>query len=378
MAVGLCAFTLAYAEGFVRLFDPQPIMPRYVTGTSYGVRGNIPNAHYWHTTPEVEVEFRINSLGMRDTREFPYQKPPATCRIALFGDSFFMGYELKYDDTFAHRLEAQLRDHGVNAEVLNFAVSGFGTAEMIRTYEAMGSRFGPDVVIFQWHSTDPDDNVRARLFSLQEGRIAPTNATYLPSIATQDMLLKWKLYRLVADHSHLYSFIREGVAKIAKKMLVSLHGAGSVIDANASALEDEQTPASFTEGSKSISPGARLSAALLNYAKTTVTEAGNSFYVVEIPLKYSRTEFKSSIAVLPEKTLSQLKVISPLDSFRKLASPDRKLFFEQGQGHITPIAVNALVDVATSVLLSDPHFEACRMNGASASQRTAASKSKES
>jgi hypothetical protein len=358
--VGLLIFSLAYAELFIRLFDPQPIMPRYVTGTPYGIRGNIPGAHYWHTTPEVDVEFKINSFGMRDTREFAYTKAPGVCRVAIFGDSFFMGYELSYEDTFAHQLEAELRSRGVNAEVLNFAVSGFGTAEMIRAYQALGSRFHPDIVMFQWHSTDPDDNLRSGLFQLENGRLRETNRPYLPSIAMQDMLLKWKLYRLVADHSHLYSFIRESVAKAAKKALVTLRGAGSSIDANAATID--------TSEENQVSPTQRilLSSALLTYARELVASEGRSFYVVEIPTKQSRTEFSSSISALPQETRSALAIISPLQAFRQLAAPDRKIFFEQGQGHITPAAVQALVDVAAATLSTDPHLQTCSMGSGTA------------
>ena len=68
--LGLIVFTLAFAEIFVRLVAPQALMPRYVTGAPWGVRRNIPNADYWHITPDVKVEYRINRWGMRDDRDF--------------------------------------------------------------------------------------------------------------------------------------------------------------------------------------------------------------------------------------------------------------------------------------------------------------------
>ena len=89
--VGLLAYTLAFSEFFIRLFAPQPIMPRYVTATPWGVRGNVPGAQYWQSSPEVHVQIRINQLGIRDDREFAYKKPTGTCRLALFGDSVFVG-----------------------------------------------------------------------------------------------------------------------------------------------------------------------------------------------------------------------------------------------------------------------------------------------
>ena len=93
LGVALLAYTLLFAEGFIRLFDPQAVMPRYITGTPWGVRGNIPHADYWHHTPEVDVEYRINGQGLRADRDYPLAKPPGVCRIAVFGDSFFFGLE---------------------------------------------------------------------------------------------------------------------------------------------------------------------------------------------------------------------------------------------------------------------------------------------
>ena len=359
---GLGIFTLAYAELFIRLLAPQPIMPRYVTGTSYGVRGNIPNAHYRHTTSEVDVDFKINSQGMRADRDFPFEKSPGTCRVAIFGDSFFMGYELNYEDTFARQLEKRLRAEGLAAEVLNFAVSGFGTAEMLRAYESQGQRFDPDLVIFEWHSTDPNDNVRSGLYRLAGGTLTPTNRSYLPSIGTQDALLRWRVYRLIADNSHLYSLVRESAAKLAKKMLVTLKSLRTPMDAEAADEPDDSGDESADgepQGNEH-SASSLLSAAILKRAQDTVEHSGQSFYVLEIPLKESRTTFKSSLAVLPAEQLSGMEIISPLSAFRALAAPDRKIFFEHGQGHITPIAVEAIVAVAVPKLLADPRLQNCR------------------
>ena len=131
--LALFVYSLVFAEAFIRVFHPRPLLPRYVTGTPWGIRGNIPHAHYWHQTPEVKVEYRINGEGMRADLEYSFEKPAGTCRIAVvFGDSFLVGYELDLNDTFTTQLEQRLRARDSMREVLNFSVSGFGTAEMLR------------------------------------------------------------------------------------------------------------------------------------------------------------------------------------------------------------------------------------------------------
>ena len=77
-----------------------------------GVRMNVPDAQYWQTTPEVQVQVRINAQGIRSDREYSYQKLENRCRILLFGDSFFMGYEVDLKDSLAYLLEQRLNVEG--------------------------------------------------------------------------------------------------------------------------------------------------------------------------------------------------------------------------------------------------------------------------
>ena len=356
---GLTVYTLVFAEIFVRLVDPQPIMPRYVTGTPWGVRGNIPNARYWHHTPEVTVEYRINSQGMRSDREYALAKPRGVCRVALFGDSFFMGYELDLKDTFAVQLERQLRARGRNVEVLNFSVSGFGQAEMLRTYVSYGRKFDPDVVIFEWHSTDPDDNMRSGLYRLVGDQLERGQAEYLPGIKLQDALMKSKLYRTIADNSQLYSVIREGTARTAKDLLVRVKRAYTArLRPVISTREDPDDAGGFDEAAMPPSKIA-LSAALLESAQREIVEDGRDFFVVDTPSPISRTQFRSSMDALPMATRSRLKIISPSKRFADVARPDLKLYYERGQGHLTPLGVRVLTEETLAWLAPSRFFVAC-------------------
>ncbi len=352
--IGLVAYTLIFGEIFVRLTDPQVLLPRYVTGTPWGVRGNIANAHYWHSTPEVSVEFRINSQGMRADHDYPLSRTAGSCRIALFGDSYFMGYELNLKDTFASRLEERLRADDFNVEVLNFSVSGFGTAEMIRTYEGFANRFAPDVVIFQWHSTDLDDNVRSNLFGLRAGRLESNGNSYLPAVKIQDALMRFNVYRLVADNSHFYSFLRERAADFVQHLLAATQKPAP--DTAAATVGSQN--AKGGNGQPAIPYTIMLSAALLKHAREITRKEGQDFYVVDIPDRVTRTSFSSTIGAIPG--LADLNVISSLAALEGVASPDTKVFFERGHSHLTPTAINALVSVAAPTLEQSTSLQACR------------------
>ena len=83
----------------------------------------------WVNVPRLEATtfgktLKINSKGLRNTREYDYEKPPGTKRIMVLGDSFAWGYGVSNDDMFTNVLEKQLLESGKRWEVLNSAVSG--------------------------------------------------------------------------------------------------------------------------------------------------------------------------------------------------------------------------------------------------------------
>ncbi len=351
-AIGLIVYTIVFSELFIRLLAPQPIFPRYVTGTPWGVRGNIPGAHYWHSSPDMKVEFRINRWGMRDDRDFTLEKPPGVCRIAVFGDSFLMGYEVDLKDTFSSRLETRLRASGLNVQVLNFSVSGFGTAEMLRTYEALGRNFAPDVVIFGWNLSDLSDNVRADLYRLKNGQLVTASSTYLPSIEIQDFLMRSSIYRRIADHSHLYSLLRERAGLTSKRLLAKMKQfrfwfspAASARDRGSGDQQANQYPAA-------------LATALLQKSKQEVERDDRDFVLVDIPDRLSRTAFASSFDPL-SRNLRGLKAVLPLDAFRAVAGLDHKLYYEHGEGHLTPEAVDIVARLAAGVISKSPKLAGC-------------------
>lgn len=343
IAAGLVAWGLILAEISVRLMDPQPLMPRYVTGTAWGVRGNIPGAVYRHRTPEVNVQYRVNQQGLRADREYPLAPPPDSCRIGLVGDSYFVGYEADLEDTIARRLEIELEKRGIRAEVLNFSVSGFGTAEMLRTWEGQMRAFGPDLVLMQWHVTDFDDNVRSGLYSVKDGALQRGGDTYLPSIALQDRLMRSALYRTIADNSQLYAFARERAASTVKSLLLVIQEAR-----RGKAAPELPAEAAGTAGGPSAE--SLLSGLLLREAMTEVNSAGAGFLVVDIPERDTRERVNSVWNKLPAELVQGVPVYHAGDALTPLLTPQASVFFEKGHFHLVPVAVAAVAaDLADRV-----------------------------
>lgn len=365
-------YTIVFAELFIRLVHPQPRMPRYITGTSWGVRGNIPNAIYRHKTAEVDVGFHINSQGMRADRDYPREKPEGVCRIALFGDSFFMGYELDLQDTLAARLEHALNAQAKAVEVLNFAVSGFGTAESLQTLEAYANEFSPDIVLLEWDRSDYDDNIRANLFQLEDGKLVRVNNSYLPSVATQDILMRSSAYRWVADHSELYSMLRERLSlhwrdfsahamafeDRLRNFVRVTKSAGSLVSAAAQAFRPETHETHKPEWASTITQEEiDLSRALIESFRAKTQADRQGFLLVEIPFKPPMGPAVSSLSLIFKPDETDVSFISPVPAFNNAS--DEKLYYTSGDGHVTPYAIGLMLDMILARLETDPHLSRC-------------------
>ncbi|PYS73685.1 MAG: G-D-S-L family lipolytic protein [Acidobacteria bacterium] len=108
---------------------------------------------------------RINSDGLRD-REHARAKPANTVRIAVLGDSFTEAMHLPMEQTFWYLLQQKLQDcnafPGRQVEVINFGVSGYGTAQELMTLRQEVWNYLPDIVLLAFTTlNDVYDNSRA-------------------------------------------------------------------------------------------------------------------------------------------------------------------------------------------------------------------------
>jgi hypothetical protein len=329
------AYGAVAAELYLRLAFPEPLLPRYVTAAPYGVRMNVPNRDFWQETTEVRAEFRINARGQRGDEVVPYERPPGRCRALMLGDSYFMGYEVDIRDSFQEEVARRLRARGHDCEVVNMAVSGFGTAESLVALEGEGMRYRPDLVLLQWHRTDPEDNLRSGLFRVEDGRLARARDRYLPGVGVSDALVGNPVYRWLSERSHLYNATRERIAGSAKDLLASL---GALrLAAAASAAETE------AEGAAARARAAdELNVLLLRRVREVAESQGARLVLVDIPVQHGRTRFSSSLDLLPRGWDDGFVVASPMPLFEAASAPEVKLYREHGHRHLTPLG-NALL-----------------------------------
>jgi hypothetical protein len=155
-------FALLVFEAFLR-----------VVGYTYPVFYQPDEARGYALRPGAEGRYRregaafvrINSDGLRD-REHVKSKPAGTLRVAVVGDSYAEAFQVEREQAFWAVLEARLRDcpalKGREVEVINFGVSGYGTAQELLTLREKVWAYAPDVVLLAvTTNNDVLDNSRA-------------------------------------------------------------------------------------------------------------------------------------------------------------------------------------------------------------------------
>jgi hypothetical protein len=64
-------------------------------------------------------------------------------------------------------------------------------------------------------------------------------------------------------------------------------------------------------------------------------------------------------SMFPSNLRAEFNVILLLDAFRAAAGPERKLYYEQGHGHLTPIGVDILARLTAERVSKSPKLASC-------------------
>jgi hypothetical protein len=140
----------------------------------------IPGASGWYTQ-EGHAFVAIDAAGFRD-RDRELAPPPDTLRIAVLGDSFTEARHVALEETFAAVAERELAGcaalAGPRPEVLNFGVSGYGTAqELLLLRERVWNWHPAEVVLAFFVGNDLRNNTQPLqkggrpYFVYQDGRL---------------------------------------------------------------------------------------------------------------------------------------------------------------------------------------------------------------
>jgi hypothetical protein len=243
--VALCSgvlVSLMLAEGLVLLvMGEQPKFPRHVVQAPWGLRYNDPGSSYRHKSADMTTYFRINHQGMRSDRDVSYEKPPGVKRIVSLGDSFTIGFEVDADKCFSSILEAELRQAGLDVEVLNAGVSGYSNAEELLYLERELIKYAPDLVLVSFYGNDVEDNLRTQLFRSEAGRLVAQNAEYVPGGSLANFLNTNVLFNLLSERSNAFALAKERLATATKPYVIdkNIERIRDAIKAGATPREDD-------------------------------------------------------------------------------------------------------------------------------------------
>jgi hypothetical protein len=113
---------------------------------------------------------RMNSIGLRSTREYAAAPAPGALRIAAFGDSFVYCNEVANEEAWPYFMEQLFP----GVEVLNYGVGGYGTDQALLRFRQEGMKLAPRVVLIGFAPVNLGRavNVYRRFISNEEWALA--------------------------------------------------------------------------------------------------------------------------------------------------------------------------------------------------------------
>ena len=320
------------AELILRVAYPQHL------GVWYSLRNGLvihPPSTRIHLSP-FRQDVAFNAMGMRDV-EHAVAKAPGMVRVLVLGDSFMEGLQLRLEDSFPRLLEQRLSAMtGQKVEVINAAVSGWGTDQQLQYLMEYGLALKPDLVLIAMTlHNDVADNLREQFHVLKGDQVVARPPFEIP--ASDFRLLKVKDY--LASHSHLTQLVRK------YKHLGEVRVAARQLDDHVSQLLRKEEPAQ-------IEKGWRLTTRLIGEMRRQAETVGARTAVFLIPLSVQVDEDmlrqwladheleRSSIALeKPQATmervgrLTRVDVIDLLGAFREWHRREGKSLHLVGEGH---------------------------------------------
>lgn len=270
LLIGLLAPLLA-AEYLVRWVDPQPLQHIRLDDALYFV--NRPGARFTYARAgEYAIPVTYNGWGFRGPIPSPVP-PPGTTRIVLIGDSQTEGLQVRLDDTYGEvlRRELERRVPGRRFEVVNLAVSAYGTHQELLTLRRYGARVRPDWVVLGFYpDNDLSDNVRLPLVAEGETGIRLVSHQFS---ATHRFALGTKIW--LASGSHLYVFVTQRLKALLSTAWLAKVGL------------IEPLPPAQPSSLPSAGPGRahRITDRLIRMTEDEARRLGARFVVLTIPSK---------------------------------------------------------------------------------------------
>ena len=276
------AVALLLAEMTVRWLEPQPLQHIQLDDALYFV--NQPAARFTYARAgEYSIPVTFNAWGFRGPVPGT-RAAPGTLRILLVGDSQTEGLQVAFDQTYGSVLRRELEAAlpGRRVEVVNLAVSAYGTHQELLTLKRYGERVKPDWVILGFYpDNDLADNVRLPLVTEDAGGVRLVAHRFSP---LHRLVLGTKVS--IARMSHLYVFTTVRLKALVSTPLLSQVG---ILERRAPSIAVVD-PAPSEESRRAY----RMTEALVRMTRAEAHRLGSELLVLTIPSKVQVTEAATS------------------------------------------------------------------------------------
>lgn len=246
----------------------------------------------WSPRPHARSEdqlHRSNASGLRADREYSAGMRPGMFRVSMFGDSFIFGSDVGLAATPGAQLETLLKQRGLDAEVLNFGVGGFGFDQAYLHYHRDASQYDTSVIVQGLQLENIGRNVTIFRIVAIPGTVIPfSKPRYVfrsgrldlinqPAVPPEDVpstlanFRSWPLSKFEASYAERYQR-RWYTPSLLISTLVELWNARKGAQtAGASSLYDPE------------GEGMNITVRLLEAYRDEVTGSGKSFVLVYLP-----------------------------------------------------------------------------------------------
>lgn len=169
---------------------------------------------------KFKTHVHTNALGFRDVEHDP-ENSKGNYRVLLLGDSFMEALQVEFEESFPHLLEKELNKLlSCRVEVINAAVSGWGTDDAVAYLSRRGMALHPNLILFgtTLHN-DISDNLEERYHGREGEVLRPKPVTE----ASWFRHFNLEVRSYLVSHSHLYQLAYQiwkssGVAKAGTRL----------------------------------------------------------------------------------------------------------------------------------------------------------------
>ena len=318
-----------------------------------------PGAAGWYQS-EGEAYVTISSAGLRD-REHAVPKPPGTLRVAVLGDSMAEALQVPLESNFSSLLERTLKAckafAGRDVEVMNFGVSGYGTAQELLMFRHRVRAYSPDITILAFYA---GNDVRNNSRELEPNKLRPFYVLQAGQLVLDDSFRSDPEYQSFKSTFELrsnffglrvFQFARRIKNIVEQRREIATTGARGVTSEPGA---DDQV---FVSPATAVWKDAwEITERLIVMLRDEVVAAGGRLLVLSIPIAVeaypdpgARMQFMKRLGVpdlwYPEKRLQQfaerenLDVITLGERFQSYADRDRTYLYgfpntHLGSGHL--------------------------------------------